>query len=105
MAYNMRTYHDEAENNHGGLDGGDTIVTKNPLIHTHHEDRPRDPRLYNPKCALSRSSVPFNPLGMSPDVQTREVERSHHRHRPQYRDQDQEREIHAPYVSRWCDRF
>jgi hypothetical protein len=84
-----------AENNSGGrkdytedlgkaLDGGDAIVTKNPLIHTHHEDRPRDPRLYNPKCALSGYCVPRNTPAMFPGVQTSEVERSHHRYRPQH---------------------
>ena len=67
-----------------GLGRGDTIVTKNPLIHTHHEDRPRDPRLYNPKYALNGSCVLHNPPDMPPNAQTREEERSHHRHRPQH---------------------
>jgi len=67
-----------------GLYGGDTVVTKNPLIHTHHEDPPQDPRLYNAKCALNGSCVPHNPPDMFPSDKTRKVERSHHRHRPQH---------------------
>ena len=65
------------------LGGGDAFVAKDPLVHAHHEDRPRDPRLDSPKCTLSGSRLPHKPLGLVRNVHTHDVERDHHRHGPQ----------------------
>jgi len=66
-----------------GLCGWDAVVAKDPLVHTHHEDRPRDPRLEDPKCTFNGSRLPHGPLDLVRNVHTHNVERRHHRHGPQ----------------------
>ena len=74
---------DRIEDPGAGLGGGNTVVAKDPLVHTHHEDRPRDPRLDDPKRTLNGPRLPHRSLDLVCNVHTHDVERGHHRHGPQ----------------------
>jgi len=74
---------DRIEDPGAGLGGRNTVVAKDPLVHAHHKDRPRDPRLDSPKRTLNGSGLPHGPFDLVRNVHTHDVERHHHRHGPQ----------------------
>ena len=73
------------------------------MVPTHDKDRPRDPGFDDPKRAFDRSRLPRDPLGSAPDVETHDVERGQHRHRPQGGHENEECEIYAVGVRRWWE--